>query len=178
MRIMIVTGALLVGVFAGASLLGGASAETTSTTTASPAAVRTVSVQGTASEPIAQNADSPSANTVYRQGMADAIADGLDKAQFLASKTGATLAAVQNVLEGGGYIECQGSGEYEGSQPDFGYGSGAGVIEASSLPSVAGRSAPAIAKTPSKHKKHHTAKKSAISGCTLFTQVALVYQLG
>ena len=52
---------------------------------------RTVSVEGVATVPIAQNANLAAATSVYRQGMAAAVADGQSKAEFLASKAGATL---------------------------------------------------------------------------------------
>ena len=67
-----------------------------------------------------QSANTSTAQAVYRQGMGDAVADGLAKAQFLAGKLATPLGAVQSVVEEGGYISCPGEAEYLGSQPDFG----------------------------------------------------------
>jgi uncharacterized protein YggE len=165
------------------SVLGVAAAEapTTPTTTAAVAApVRTVSVQGVANEAIEQSANASTATAVYRQGMADAIVDGQSKAQFLASKAGATLGAVQSIGEGGGYISCPSEVEYLGEQPDFGSG---GVVAAPvSARSVARRAAPVVHKPAAKkHRKQSkaapVAKRAAASGCTLSAQVSLVYAL-
>jgi hypothetical protein len=175
MRIAIAAvGVTAVGLLA-AGVLGVAGAETTPP----PAPVttpRTVSVQGVATAPVASEASAEAANAAYRQAMAAAIADGQDKAKFLAEKAGATLGIVQSVGEGGGYIQCPGEEEYMGVQPDF--GSGAPVIAARSVAAVKGRpvALPHRSK-PKQHRKRHTASKSAAATCTLSTQVALVYQL-
>jgi len=155
-----------------ANMLGVASAEAP---TGTP--VRSVSVEGVATVPIAQGANLALATSVYRQGMAAAIADGQSKAEFLASKAVATLGSVQSIGEGGGSIECSsaeesGYAEYQGEQPDFGYA--ASVSQ--------GRvAAPAVSKPARKHpKKAHgspTAKKAAATGCTLMAQVSLVYAI-
>jgi hypothetical protein len=179
MRLVMVACALGVGLLGGASLLGIAEGETSTAGGSNPTPVRTVSVQGVASVPIAQNADADAADAVYRRGMAGAISDGQSKAQFLASQTAATLGAVQSVAEGGGYIDCV-QGEYEGQQPDFGSGSLA-TPAAGFAGALAPRpSTPAVAKGKARRKqrKHAGAKKAQASGCTLSTQVDLVYQLG
>ncbi len=163
-------------------MLGVASAEAPTTSAPPP----TVSVQGVATEPIEQGANAATATAVYRQGMADAISDGQAKAQFLASKAGVTLGAVQSIVEDGGYIECTGGEGYEGysgEQPDFGSSSrGVAVAPAVSAPR-------AVAKTPTSKahkpvvqhgkKKHKspTAKRASAIGCRLYAQVSLVYTL-
>lgn len=173
MRILIIAGTLSLGLSLAASLP--AAAETTTTTPASPSApVRTVTVQGFASEQIAANADQATADAVYRQGMVDAIADALGKAQLLASKTEATLGPVQSIAEGGGYIQCAGSVEYEGEQPDFGNGAVTPIFAASTNKSASPGTAP-VAKR--KHRHRHTAKKSTASGCTLSAELTIAYQL-
>lgn len=173
MRIAITAvGAAAVGLLA-AGVLGVAGADTTPAPVPT-SAPRTVSVQGVGSAPIAAEANAQDANAAYRQGMAAAIADGQDKARFLAEKTGATLGAVQSVGEGGGYIQCPGEEEYTGVQPDF--GSGAPVIEARSV--AAGKAPVSVShRSKPKRRKRHSAKKSTAQTCTLSTQIALVYQL-
>jgi hypothetical protein len=167
-----------------AGTVGLAGAETTPTTpTPSPPTVAipsTVTVEGIANESIEQTASPATATAVYRQGMADAIADGLAKAQFLASKTGATVGAVQSIAEGGGDIGCAGEEEYLGAQPDFG---SSGISEpVAPLNRVAGAARPGkVSKPKAKHTKKHrkpaTAKKAAAASCTLSTQVNLSYLL-
>lgn len=178
MRIVIVACALGLGALAGASLLGVAEGETSTAGGPSTAPARAVSVQGVASVPIAQNADLPAANAVYRQAMAGAVSDGQSKAQFLASQTAAILGAVQSVAEDGGYIGCV-QGEYEGQQPDFGSGSVATPAVGFARALAPRPSTPALAKGKArrKHHRHATAKKALGSGCTLSTEVNLVYQL-
>jgi hypothetical protein len=165
-----------------AGVLGVAGAETTtsSTTVGGPLASppRTVSVQGVAHEAIDQNASAAQATTVYRQGMADAMADGQAKAQFLVGKAGATLGPVQSIGEGGGFIGCGGESEYMGEQPDFGstetFGSVVGVSAPAAQRPVTVRR-PAI-KRP-RHRKRHSAKKASTGACTLSTQLSLAYAL-
>jgi uncharacterized protein YggE len=160
--------------------LGVAAAEAPTTTTASP--VRTVSVQGVATEVIDQSASTATATAVYRQGMADAVSDGQAKAQFLASKAGAALGSIQSLVEDGGYIVCAGNTEYLGEQPDFGSPqvsiSNAGV---SSRSVGAPRPAPVVHKPVVKHHKRSnrvpSAKHASAGGCTLSAQVSLVYAL-
>jgi hypothetical protein len=167
-----------------ANMLGVAAAE--APTSASGTAVRSVSVEGVATAPLEQGANQASADAAYRQSMANAIADGLSKAEFLASKTGVTLGAVQSVTEGGGSIECKSTeGEpstyvpYDGEQPDFGHANSGVVFAGAVAPRAAGEKA--VGKHP-KRKKHKrpTAKKSAVipSTCALAAQVSLVYAIG
>jgi hypothetical protein len=164
-----------------ASMLGVASAE--APTTASPPP--TVSVQGVATEPIEQSASGATAIAVYRQGMADAITDGQSKAQFLASKAGVTLGAVQSIVENGGYIDCTGNEvEYLGEQPDFG-SPGVGTSGAAvSVPRTAGAVTPGASKpvvkqhTKKKKRKAPVAKRASLTGCTLTAQVSLTYAIG
>jgi hypothetical protein len=168
------------GLLAGGVLVMTAKAETTPTAPATSPPVRTVSVQGVASAPVDPAASAATATAAYRQAMAAAIADGQSKAQFLAEKTSATLGAVQSIGEGGGYIQCPEGQEYQGAQPDFGYGS---PVFAGAVAPAASRRVPAIhkapaAKPPAKHRKRHSAHKAAAEPCALHTQVALVYQLG
>jgi hypothetical protein len=162
-----------------AGMLGVASAEAPTSVSPPP----TVSVQGVAIEPIEQSASGASATAVYRQGMADAMTDGQSKAQFLASKAGVTLGAVQNIVEDGGYIGCTGNEvEYLGEQPDFG-SPGSGVYGASaSTPHVLNRATPGASRPTVKHakKKQHkapVAKRASAAGCTLTAQVSLTYAI-
>jgi hypothetical protein len=171
-----------------ASMLGVASAEApapTTTTVATPVPVsppvRTVSVQGIATAPIAQGSSVSSATADYRQAMAAAVSDGQNKAEFLAGKVGATLGIVQSVTEDGGSIECRGEEsrytEYEGEQPDFG-SLGSTVLPERAAAAVP-PAAPASHKVTAKHRKarHPSAKTADASTCTLSAQVSLVYAL-
>jgi hypothetical protein len=186
MRIAIAAAVVVAASLILVGVLGVASAETTTTPTTTPTTttttgppLRTVSVQGVATEPIEQSASAAAATGVYRQGMASAVSDGQAKAQFLASQAGATLGQVQSMAEGGGYIQCAGSEEgYLGEQPDFG---SAGSY---ATPEVAPRAlakpvAPRAAVKPRKpkRKKKSVAKKANTTTCTLSTQVSLVYAL-
>jgi hypothetical protein len=166
-----------------AGMLGVASAEAPTTTAPPP----TVSVQGVATEPIEQTASAATATAVYRQGMADAISDGQAKAQFLASKAGATVGAVQSIVEGGGYIGCTSSeessnDEYQGAQPDFGSpGVAVTPVPAVSTPRAVTEGSPGVRKPAAKRKKKHktpSARQASATTCTLSTQVSLVYTLG
>ncbi len=164
-----------------AGMLGVASAE--APTTASPPP--TVSVQGVATEPIEQSATAASATAVYRQGMADAVSDGQAKAQFLASKAGVTLGAVQSIVEDGGYIGCTSSeessnDEYQGAQPDFGSPGVATPAPAVSTPRAVTKATPGMSKPAVRHgkkRKKPSAKQASATTCTLSTQVSLVYTL-
>lgn len=156
-----------------------AEAETTSSSAPSTSApLRTVSVEGVATAPIVPAASSEAAIAAYRQAMAAAIADGKAKAQFLAEKAGATVGQAQSIGEGGGYVQCPEGVEYEGAQPDFGYGRG--PVFAAAPAAKARRGAPPghSAKPPAKRHKRRSAKRAAVESCTVSTQVALVYQLG
>ncbi len=164
-----------------ANMLGVAAAEAPTTTTATPA--RTVSVDGVASVPIAEDASLAQATLVYREAMAAAVADGQNKAEFLASRTAVTLGAVQNVAEGGGSIQCTGGEseypEYQGEQPDF--GSSAVSVAPVATPQLAtARPQTTVHKPAAKHptkkrKRKPAARAAAATACTLRTDVMLVY---
>ncbi len=176
MRIVIVASVVATAGMIATGVLGVATAETP---TVPPP--RTVSVQGVATEPIEQSASAASATVVYRQGMADAVSDGQTKAQFLAGKVGATLGPAQSVIEGGGYIECAGEEEYLGEQPDFGSPEVSIATNGVSTRTATPGFAPTAGKPTTKHKKKHgkspAAKKASTAGCTLSTQVSLLYTL-
>jgi Protein of unknown function (DUF541) len=143
--------------------------------------VRSVSVQGVAIEPIDQSAVAAAATAVYRQGMTDAVSDGLAKAQFLAGKTGATVGPVLSIVEGGGYIGCTGNNEYLGEQPDFGSAPVSLPANGVSARGAPTRSTPAVHTPAVKRHKHRRAPKAkrtaAATTCTLSAQVSLVYAL-
>jgi hypothetical protein len=162
---------------AGGLLVAGTLGVATAEAPTSPSPPRTVSVQGVASEAIDQSAATSTAQGVYRQGMADAIADGLGKAQFLASKVGAPLGAVQSVVEQGGYISCPGEAEYLGAQPDFGTASGP---VSAGAPVRAGARLRRPSHARAKRRKHRATPIAKAGGvtCTLYTQVSLAYLLG
>ena len=174
MRFVIVACVLGLGVLVGSSLLGIAQGETATGGPAAP--LRTVSVQGVSSVPIAQNANATTANAVYRPGMAGAVSDGQSKAQFLASQTAATVGAVQSITEDGGYIDCS-EAEYEGQQPDF--GSAGASSPTIGFAGKAAAPAPAVhrGKVKTKHPKHKRAVKASAVSCVLYTQVSLIYAL-
>lgn len=145
----------------------------------------TVSVQGVARAPIAQGASTTEADAAYRQAMAAAIADGLEKAEFLAARTGRKLSeGIDQVQEDGGSIECtnvDGSyAEYTGAQADFGYPQESAVTPATAAPS-AGTSTSRGAKPSQKKKKKRKGKKTpkargaAAVSCTVSAEVSLVY---
>ena len=174
---------------AAANMLGIAAAEAPTTGTTGPAgvAVRTVSVQGVATLPLEQDANAATATGVYRQAMTGAVTDGQSKAEFLASKVGATLGTVQSVAEGGGSIECKDSEsdyvQYEGERPDFGRTESSAVYAGSAAAPVAPRTSPTLQRKQrqGRHKrKKPKAKSAAAAGvtCALATQVALVYSIG
>jgi len=181
-RIVIPAAAATAIALIAAGMLGVASAEAPTTTSPPP----TVSVQGVATEPIEQSATAASATAVYRQGMADAISDGQAKAQFLASKAGVTLGAVQSIVEDGGYIGCTSSeessnDEYQGAQPDFGSPGVATPVTAVSTPRAVTKTTPGMSKPALRHgkkkRKKPSAKQASATTCTLSTQVSLVYTL-
>jgi len=159
-----------------ANMLGVAAAEApTGTAPTGTPPVRTVSVEGVATVPIAQNANLATATSVYRQGMANAVADAQSKAEFLSGKAAATLGSVQSIVEGGGYIGCTGTEEsgyaqYQGEQPDFGSPAG-------SVSRVLEGAATAPSKPALKHPGKPKAKKAAATGCTLTADVTLVYAI-
>jgi hypothetical protein len=175
MRTAIAATAGTAAVLVAASMLGIASAETS--TTPPP---RSVSVEGVGGAPIELEANSAAADAAYRQGMAAAIADAQAKAEFLAVHAGGTIGTVQSIVEDGGGVECTTPGEtnsyvdYLGAEPDFGTSSVRAVV----TPEVASK--PAIA--PTVKVKHHkkkkvTAKKSSAASCTVSAQVSIVYLL-
>jgi uncharacterized protein YggE len=177
MRVVIAASSVTVIALATASVLGVASAEAPTTPPQ-----RTVSVQGVATEALDQHASASTAVAVYHQGMADAVADGLGKAQLLAGKVGASLGPAQSVVEGGGYISCaavgeSGSAEYEGAQPDFG---SSGVSISASPQAGSARPLGGVRKPSSKRRRSRkapAAHKANTAVCTLSTQVSLVYPL-
>jgi hypothetical protein len=173
MRVGITATLAAAGGLIATGMLGVATAEAPTSSTAP----RTVSVQGVASEAIDQSANTSTAQAVYRQGMGDAVADGLAKAQFLAGKLATPLGAVQSVVEEGGYISCPGEAEYLGSQPDFGTATGP-VTAGAPVHAVARPQAPS--RRRAKRRKHHATPVAKAGGvtCTLYTQVSLAYLLG
>jgi hypothetical protein len=173
----------VVGAFFAANMLSVAVAEAPTVTP-----LRTISVEGVATLPISQFADGPTATAVYREGMAAAVTDAQGKASFLAGKVGGTAAAVQSVVEGGGYINCS-SGEesyveYGGVEPDFGTASAPSVtntVSATSAPTKDESSSRPVRRLKPKHPKKRkapVAKKATAVGCTLTAQMSLVYALG
>jgi hypothetical protein len=178
MRIVIGASLAATAGLAAVGVLGVASAEGPSTTTTPQ---RTVSVQGVATESIDQRASAATAHAVYHQGLVDAVADGLSKAELLAGKVGASLGSAQSVVENGGYISCvgpgeSGSAEYEGAQPDF----GSTGISVASAPGVARPLASPRSPAVRRRRGHKAPGARTASGgtCVLSTQVSLVYPLG
>jgi hypothetical protein len=164
---------------AAGGILGVAGAESTGTgSTVVPP--RTIGVGGVAQVAIPQLANAATANGVYRQALGAAIADGLSKAEYLASHVSATVGPVQSVSEGGGYIDCTNGGEtyvaYEGEQPDF-PGSQVGPVPlvAASAPAVG---APVPGRRVLRPRRRHTAHKAAAGACTLHASVSSTYQIG
>lgn len=145
----------------------------------------TVSVEGVASVPIPQNANRTEADAAYRQGLAAAIGDGHEKAEFLAGQTGAKLGSIQQIAERGGSIECVQPAEegpltdyqqYKGAQPDF--GSVESAYARFAVPPAAPASTPTRVLRPKRKRHKVRAKKAAVPvKCTLSTQVALSYLL-
>jgi hypothetical protein len=181
MRSAIAATLVVAGGLVFANMLGVASAEAPTTTP-----VLTVSVDGVAMVPVAQGANRAVATTVYREGMAAAVTDGQSKAEFLTSKAGATLGAVQSIVEGGGSIDCTTGGEsgyveYEGEQPDFGSPSVsvspdiAQRVEGSAVAPTVRK--PTVKHTNKKKKKKPAAKAATATTCTLSTDVTLVYAI-
>jgi hypothetical protein len=179
MKLTIAATAATAAALVAASMLGVASAEAP---TVSP--TRTVSVEGVAIVPISQAADAPTAAAAYRAGMAAAVTDAQSKAEFLASRVGASIGPAQTVVEGGGYISCTGEGvEYMGAQPDFGSPGGSVVapvrpLSGAATPKVGG--APQLHKPAAKHRKRRkttAGKATTVASCTLSTQVSVAYAL-
>ncbi len=152
----------------------------------------TVSVEGVATVPISKTASSAEADSAYRQGLAAAIADGLEKAEFLAVKTGSKVGLVQQITEQGGSVGCESAPavnsqneyetkyeQYEGARPDFVSVGGATVPEevASAKAPLAATPVHAKKKKKKKKKGKPEAKKAAGVRCTLQTQIGLSYLL-
>jgi hypothetical protein len=178
MRVLIAASSVTAAALVAVGVLGVASAEAPTTTPPQ----RTVSVQGVANEPLDQHASASTAIAAYHQGMVDAVADGLSKAQLLAGKVGASLGPVQSVVEGGGYISCLGVGEsgnaeYEGAQPDF----GSPGVSISPAPRAGSARPLGGARKPTTRRRRSrrvpAAHKANTASCALSTQVSLVYPL-
>jgi Protein of unknown function (DUF541) len=168
-------GVAIVGLLV-ADLVGGATAQTTTSSSPAPAPPRVVSVEGIGTAPLSSAADAATATAAYRAAQGAAVSDGLTKAQFLAGKAGVDVGEVQSIAEDGGYVDC-GSGDYTGVQPDFGSPSG-GFLSASSAP-ASGAASPAAPKPKAKAKKKSKkkAKSAQAVTCTVQAQVSLSYQL-
>jgi hypothetical protein len=171
----------VVAVLFAANMLGVAVAEAPTVT-----ALRTISVQGTATLPIGQSDKIAEATAVYREATAAAISDGQSKAGFLVGKVGGSLSSVQSVVEDGGYINCTAAGEteyaeYEGEEPDFGYGrqSNVGAVVPTSAAAPSKESASGVVRPKLKHRKrkHPVAKKATAGSCKLQAQVSLIYAI-
>ncbi len=150
----------------------------------------TVSVEGVGSVAISQTATQAQADSAYRQGLAAAIGDGHEKAEFLAVTTAAKLGAIDQIVERGGEIDCVLHAEagpafdyepYNGAQPDF--GSVESNVSRVAAPEAA-RTVSVVTSHPKKKKKEKrkkkpTGKKAAVLpvSCTLSTQVVLAYLL-
>ena len=162
-----------------AGLLGVASAEAPTTTP-----VRTVGVEGTGNAPIAREANATAANAAYRQAMAAAISDGLEKAQFLATRVGGTLGAVQSVVEENGVRQLR-RGRQRIQLPTWAWNRTSGVGRPPSgrfeqaAPSASSRSRGSSPTTAhkSKPKKKKKAKKASAVSCTVSASVAVNYEL-
>ena len=147
----------------------------------------TVSVEGVANVGISKVANTTEANAAYRQGLSAAIADGLGKAEFLASQTGAKVGAIDQISEEGGSIGCSLQAEtgplseyvpYEGASPDFGSVTGGNRVFAAA-PQAAAKPSHGVATRHKKKKRKHKpkAKKAGVASCTLSTQILLTYAI-
>ena len=193
MKLSVTAIALLTGVSFASAQAPAALAEGTATPP------RLVAVQGVANVPISQHASLTEADAAYRQALAAALSDGQGKAEYLASKLGASLGQVQSIGEEGGSISCSGgepeaSAEYEGAQPDFGYAElrtplvSAGTATPITVPA---RSAPTSNRRKTskvkrqRHRKghhavkraRHPARKADAVTCTLSAGVSLSWAL-
>ncbi len=168
----------LVAVLFAAGCLGGAT-QAYAAETPPPA----VSVEGVANVEISQTANQAEANAAYRQGLAAAIGDGHEKAEFLAVSTGAKVGPIQQILERGGSIECVAAEgplteyqEYKGAEPDFGSVESAGSRFAVA-PETASSTTPRGTSKPKRKKHRAKAKKASAVRCTLSAEVGLSYLL-
>ncbi len=183
---------LAAGVGAALTAGGGAYAVASAEGPAGSTSPRSISVQGTATVPLAVHDSAGAATAVYREAMGKAIADGQAKAAYLAEKSGTALGVGTTTIEAGGYIECAGTvdeyAEYEGEQPDFGYGvqpppgAARATPEATSAPlQQSAASSPGRVGHRPKRKPKHTAKtaaRNAAQSCNLTADVDLVYAAG
>lgn len=180
MRSVIAATLAVVAGLVAANMLGVASAEAPTTTTAPE---RSLSVEGVANVPIAQSASLATATAAYRQAMAEAMADGQSKAEYLAAKAAVTLGSVQRIVEAGGYIDCTNTeetsyAEYEGEQPDFGSPPATIAVPHAAEESQATPRSGAVRRPTLKHpKKRVSAHKASAAKCTLTASVALVYAI-
>jgi hypothetical protein len=181
MRIVIAATLAVVAALVAANMLGVAAAE--APTTAATATASSVSVEGVAKVPVAQDADLAAATSVYRQAMAEALTDGQSKAEFLAGKAAVTLGTVQRIVEAGGYINCTNSEEssyteYEGEEPDFGSPPSSIAVSPAVAAPESAPAAGAVHRPPLKHpKKHVSAHKASAAKCELTASVALAYAI-
>ncbi len=159
-----------------ASMLGVASGEGP----VGSSAARSVGVEGVGTVPIGNGDTAAEATAVYREGMAKALADAQAKAAFLAEKAGGSVGAAVSIVEDGGYIECSAPGseyfDYEGEQPDFGYGRSLTAVAAPQSAASKGAAAPTVSHRP-KVKRRHRARKATAARCSLTANVAVVYGL-
>jgi hypothetical protein len=180
MKIVIAATLAVVAVLVAANMLGVAAAEAPTTTAA---VASSVSVEGVAKVPIAQDADLATATSVYRQAMAEALSDGQSKAEFLAGKAAVTLGTVQRIVETGGYINCTNNEEssyteYEGEEPDFGSPPSSIAVSPAVAAPESAPAAGAVRRPPLKHpKKHVSAHKASAAKCELTASIALAYAI-
>jgi hypothetical protein len=179
MRIAIAATLAVVAGLVAANMLGVAAAEAP---TAPTSGATTVSVEGVARAPIAQDANLATATGIYRQAMAEAMTDGQSKAEFLAAKAAVTLGSVQRIVEAGGYINCTNEEEtsyteYEGEQPDFGSPPSSIAVAPEAAPESAAAGGGVHRPTLKHPKKHVTARKASAAKCELTASVALAYAI-
>ena len=143
-------------------------------------AARSVSVEGVGTVPIGNGDTAAQATASYREGMAKALADAQAKAAFLAEKAGGSTGAAVSIVEDGGYIECSAPGseyfDYEGEQPDFGYGRSPTIAAAPENALSKSAPAPTVSHRP-KVKRRHKARKATAVHCSLTANVSVVYGL-
>lgn len=141
---------------------------------------RTVSVQGVGVVPIGIADTAAQADAVYREGIAKALADAQSKAAFIAAQAGGSAGAAVSITEDGGYIECSAPGSeylnYEGEQPDFGYGRTPTLAAAPVGNAKDVASAPTVSHRP-KVKHRRKAKKATAAHCNLSANVSVIYGL-
>lgn len=145
-----------------------------------------VSVVGVGETAVAQTASQAEANAAYRAAMAVAIADGAEKAAFLAGRVGGTLGRATAVGEAGAGISCTSGpnsyAEYLGKQPDTAGSVGGGFAVAPAAGVNGGPPSPTPAHGAPKRRKakghrHTHARRAQAVSCTLRAQVSLTYAL-